>query len=278
MTTRDELARRTAGRGIRAALPSSVGARAPPVVRFVRRAGGHSRLSLAGLGQDSPALVGEPEQGRPRSRPCVAGGGLANQRGGPGGRSAGVRAARWCPAARRRPADGFPGLGVSPARLRLMARRLFGASRRRLRRRGPVTMFVDTNVLVAARAANAPGHRLALDRLAEVRRRGLPPFRRRIHWKRRGRMDVATRHDAARAFIAKWRASSALKDRSAAKEHFIDLCRLLGEPTPAEADPAGETCCFERAKRKDTGDDGRSATCPSNTYCNGGPQTREAGL
>lgn len=34
-----------------------------------------------------------------------------------------------------------------------------------------MTMFVDTNVLVAARAANAPGHRLALDRLAEVRRR-----------------------------------------------------------------------------------------------------------
>ncbi len=57
------------------------------------------------------------------------------------------------------------------------------------------------------------------------------------------------------AFIAKWRAS-ALKERSAAQEHFIDLCRLLGEPTPAEADPAGERYCFERGARKDTGGEG----------------------
>ena len=56
-------------------------------------------------------------------------------------------------------------------------------------------------------------------------------------------------------FIAKWRASE-LKERSASQEHFIDLCRLLGEPTPAEADPAGERYCFERGARKDTGGDG----------------------
>lgn len=56
-------------------------------------------------------------------------------------------------------------------------------------------------------------------------------------------------------FIAKWRASG-LKERSAAQEHFIDLCRLLGEPTPAEADPTGEHYCFERGARKDTGGDG----------------------
>ena len=55
-------------------------------------------------------------------------------------------------------------------------------------------------------------------------------------------------------FIAKWHAS-ALKERSAAQEHFIDLCRLLGEPTPAEADPSVETYCFERGARKDTGGD-----------------------
>ena len=53
-------------------------------------------------------------------------------------------------------------------------------------------------------------------------------------------------------FIAKWR-NSVLKERSASQEHFIDLCRLLGEPTPAEADPSGETYCFERGARKDTG-------------------------
>ena len=56
-------------------------------------------------------------------------------------------------------------------------------------------------------------------------------------------------------FITKWRAS-ALKERSASQEHFIDLCRLVGEPTPAEADPTGETYCFERGARKDTGGDG----------------------
>ena len=57
------------------------------------------------------------------------------------------------------------------------------------------------------------------------------------------------------AFIAKWRASE-LKESSAAQEHFIDLCRLLGEPTPAEDDPTGDRYCFERGARKDTGGDG----------------------
>ena len=56
-------------------------------------------------------------------------------------------------------------------------------------------------------------------------------------------------------FIEKWRASQ-LKESSAAQEHFIDLCHLLGEPTPAEDDPTGERYCFERGARKDTGGDG----------------------
>ncbi len=56
-------------------------------------------------------------------------------------------------------------------------------------------------------------------------------------------------------FIAKWRASE-LKERSASQEHFIDLCRLLDEPTPAEADPTGETYCFEKGARRETGGDG----------------------
>ena len=47
-----------------------------------------------------------------------------------------------------------------------------------------------------------------------------------------------------------------MKERSASQEHFLDLCRLLDEPTPAEADPTGETYCFERGARKDTGGDG----------------------
>ena len=56
----------------------------------------------------------------------------------------------------------------------------------------------------------------------------------------------------AQQFIAKWHASE-LNERSAAQEHFIDLCRLLGEPTPAEDDPSGQRYSFERGARKDTG-------------------------
>ncbi|MQX36873.1 class I SAM-dependent DNA methyltransferase [Roseospira navarrensis] len=57
------------------------------------------------------------------------------------------------------------------------------------------------------------------------------------------------------SFIAKWQAAE-LKERSAAQEHFIDLCRMLGEQTPAEADPKGEWYCFERGATKTTGGEG----------------------
>ena len=57
------------------------------------------------------------------------------------------------------------------------------------------------------------------------------------------------------AFIAKWR-DATLKERSAAQEHFIDLCRLLDEQTPAEADPRGEWFTFEKGARKAGGGDG----------------------
>ena len=57
------------------------------------------------------------------------------------------------------------------------------------------------------------------------------------------------------AFIDKWRVSE-LKESAASQEHFLDLCRLLGERTPAEADPKGERYCFERGARKDSGGDG----------------------
>ena len=57
------------------------------------------------------------------------------------------------------------------------------------------------------------------------------------------------------AFIQKWKAVQ-LKERSAAQEHFLDLCRLLEERTPADADPLGEWYCFERGASKFTGGDG----------------------
>jgi type II restriction/modification system DNA methylase subunit YeeA len=56
-------------------------------------------------------------------------------------------------------------------------------------------------------------------------------------------------------FAAKW-AASTLKERSAAHEHFIDLCRVLDEPTPAQADPHGEWFCFERGAKKTGGGEG----------------------
>lgn len=56
-------------------------------------------------------------------------------------------------------------------------------------------------------------------------------------------------------FILKWKAAE-LKERSAAQEHFIDLCRMLDEPTPADVDPKGEWYCFERGATKTTGGEG----------------------
>ena len=56
-------------------------------------------------------------------------------------------------------------------------------------------------------------------------------------------------------FVRKW-SDSRLRERQGSQEHFIDLCRLLGEPTPAEDDPLGERYCFERGAEKVGGGDG----------------------
>jgi type II restriction/modification system DNA methylase subunit YeeA len=45
-------------------------------------------------------------------------------------------------------------------------------------------------------------------------------------------------------------------ERAAAQEHFIDLCRMLGQPTPNEADPTGEWYAFEKGAGKAAGGDG----------------------
>ena len=65
---------------------------------------------------------------------------------------------------------------------------------------------------------------------------GLPPPVRPTGPARRSPAHPRNRAMTAHDFIAKWQASE-LKERSASQEHFIDLCKLLGEPTPAEADP-----------------------------------------
>jgi hypothetical protein len=56
-------------------------------------------------------------------------------------------------------------------------------------------------------------------------------------------------------FITKWKAVE-LKERSAAQSHFNDLCGMLDEPTPTDADPKGEWYCFEKGATKSTGGEG----------------------
>ncbi|HME22450.1 MAG TPA: DNA methyltransferase [Acetobacteraceae bacterium] len=55
-------------------------------------------------------------------------------------------------------------------------------------------------------------------------------------------------------FIAKWQASTR-NERAACQEHFIDLCRLLDEPTP-NSDPTGEDYAFEKGATRFTGQAG----------------------
>lgn len=55
--------------------------------------------------------------------------------------------------------------------------------------------------------------------------------------------------------VAKWKRAD-LAERAACQEHFIDLCRMLGHPTPVEADPTGEWFTFERGVEKAEGGSG----------------------
>lgn len=50
-------------------------------------------------------------------------------------------------------------------------------------------------------------------------------------------------------FIDKWEAVE-LSERASAQSHFIDLCELLDEPAPTDADPKGEWFTFEKGTRK----------------------------
>ena len=56
-------------------------------------------------------------------------------------------------------------------------------------------------------------------------------------------------------FIAKWKKAQ-LSERSAAQQHFLDLCELLGQPKPAAADPEGAWYTFERGAHKTGGGEG----------------------
>ena len=58
---------------------------------------------------------------------------------------------------------------------------------------------------------------------------------------------------SAPAFVEKW-GDNARRESASSQEHFIDLCRLVGVPTPNEADSTGSWYTFEApARRTSTG-------------------------
>ena len=56
-------------------------------------------------------------------------------------------------------------------------------------------------------------------------------------------------------FVSKWK-GNALSERSAAQQHFLDLCALFEHPTPAAVDKLGEEFTFERGLTKTGGGGG----------------------
>ena len=53
-------------------------------------------------------------------------------------------------------------------------------------------------------------------------------------------------------FAEKW-ARAQLRESAGSQEHFLDICHLVGESTPAEADPKGDFFTFEKSLKKETG-------------------------
>ena len=58
-------------------------------------------------------------------------------------------------------------------------------------------------------------------------------------------------------FISKWKHVD-LKESASAQQHFLDICVLIGHPTPAEADPTGQNFTFEAGADKAHGGQGRA--------------------
>lgn len=56
-------------------------------------------------------------------------------------------------------------------------------------------------------------------------------------------------------FIKKWTGVT-LSERSAAHQYFLDICAVLGEPTPVEVDPSGNAFTFEKGGTTATGGHG----------------------
>jgi hypothetical protein len=86
--------------------------------------------------------------------------------------------------------------------------------------------FADAKLLVAvSRAAGRDA--------TEAKQRGFRP----------SLPNVMTPHE----FIRKWK-PVALTERQTAQEHFLDLCRLVGHPTPVEEDLQVKTIASRKAR------------------------------
>ena len=85
-------------------------------------------------------------------------------------------------------------------------------------------------------------------------------------------------HSSAADFAAKWR-DNARRERASSQEHFIDLCRLLGMPTPNEADPTGDRYTFEAgAERTSTGKQGWAGRLETRPFSAGSTRGAHADL
>ncbi|MCX6039082.1 MAG: class I SAM-dependent DNA methyltransferase, partial [Chloroflexi bacterium] len=56
-------------------------------------------------------------------------------------------------------------------------------------------------------------------------------------------------------FVSKWKRAAA-REKQSAQEHFLDLCQLVGHPTPIEDDPSGTRFAFEMGAAKSSGGQG----------------------
>jgi type II restriction/modification system DNA methylase subunit YeeA len=56
-------------------------------------------------------------------------------------------------------------------------------------------------------------------------------------------------------FVSKWKRAAA-REKQSVQEHFLDLCQLVGHPTPIEDDPSGMRYAFEMGAAKSGGGQG----------------------
>ena len=56
-------------------------------------------------------------------------------------------------------------------------------------------------------------------------------------------------------FITKWKRVK-LSERSACQSHFVDLCKVLNQKSPTDADPDGTFYTFERGLKDSEGAQG----------------------